>query len=202
MLRVHRRRAPGSGPRRIGVRPIGPYRVRRCPAGAVVRARLTGSSLVQLSRTASRLIPSATVGADTSDRRAGRAGTRLADWRAVTSLGTSRALGTIMSIWAHPDDEAYLCGGPDGGGHRCRVPGRLRHRHPRRTRCHRSGPVAAGSAGRDSRDRDGRVHGGSSACPSTTGWAIPDGGVRARSIDTGAEKIAAVLRGRPARTRC
>ena len=22
-----------------------------------------------------------------------------------------RALGTIMSIWAHPDDEAYLCGG-------------------------------------------------------------------------------------------
>jgi len=22
-----------------------------------------------------------------------------------------RELGTILSIWAHPDDEAYLCGG-------------------------------------------------------------------------------------------
>jgi len=27
------------------------------------------------------------------------------------TTGDVRALGTIMSIWAHPDDEAYLCGG-------------------------------------------------------------------------------------------
>jgi hypothetical protein len=27
------------------------------------------------------------------------------------AIADIRELGTIMSIWAHPDDEAYLCGG-------------------------------------------------------------------------------------------
>jgi LmbE family N-acetylglucosaminyl deacetylase len=38
----------------------------------------------------------------------------LADGRLQTALvvmGDVRELGTILSLWAHPDDEAYLCGG-------------------------------------------------------------------------------------------
>ena len=27
------------------------------------------------------------------------------------AISDIRELGTILSIWAHPDDEAYLCGG-------------------------------------------------------------------------------------------
>ena len=34
-------------------------------------------------------------------------GSRLLLW----SMSDIRELGTILSIWAHPDDEAYLCGG-------------------------------------------------------------------------------------------
>lgn len=30
---------------------------------------------------------------------------------ALVAMSDIRSLGTILSIWAHPDDEAYLCGG-------------------------------------------------------------------------------------------
>jgi hypothetical protein len=40
-------------------------------------------------------------------------------------------LGTILSIWAHPDDEAYLCGGIMGYGCRGWFPCRLRDRNAR-----------------------------------------------------------------------
>jgi hypothetical protein len=48
------------------------------------------------------------------------------------------ALGTIMGIWAHPDDEAYLSGGPmalaRANGQRVvcvtATPRRARYRHP------------------------------------------------------------------------
>ena len=40
-------------------------------------------------------------------------------------------LGTILGVWAHPDDETYLSAGLMADAVDHGFPGRVRHRHPR-----------------------------------------------------------------------
>ncbi len=40
-------------------------------------------------------------------------------------------LGTVLSIWAHPDDETYLTGGLSAALRDAGAPGRLRDRYAR-----------------------------------------------------------------------
>ena len=48
----------------------------------------------------------------------------------ATASPTCR-LGTVLSVWAHPDDETYLVGGLSAAADRRRAPRRLRDRDPR-----------------------------------------------------------------------
>ena len=47
----------------------------------------------------------------------------------IVTIQDVAELGTILSVWAHPDDEAYLCGGLMAARRRRRLPGGLRHGH-------------------------------------------------------------------------
>ena len=76
-------------------------------------------------------------------------------------------LGTVLTIWAHPDDETYLVGGLSAAADRRRPPRRLRHRDPRRGRRAGRGRPDARPArpGPDGRARGGAAHPGRRGAP-------------------------------------
>ena len=55
-------------------------------------------------------------------------------------------LGTIMGVWAHPDDEAYLSAGLMALARDAGSAGDVRDRHPRGARHARPAGLAAGTA--------------------------------------------------------
>ena len=58
------------------------------------------------------------------------------------------SLGTILGVWAHPDDDIYLTAGLMATAVRAGQPGRRRDRHARRGRLDGRGAVAARHDGR------------------------------------------------------
>ena len=60
---------------------------------------------------------------------------------------TDQDLGTILGVWAHPDDETYLSAAPDGPRHPRRPPRDLRDRDPGRGGFLGRGTVAHGHDG-------------------------------------------------------
>jgi LmbE family N-acetylglucosaminyl deacetylase len=109
------------------------------------------------------------------------------------ATGDVAALGTVMSVWAHPDDEAYLCGGlmaaaADAGSRVVCVTatrGELGVTDPVRWPPDRLAEI-----------REAEL----AACLEILGvpehrWlGFPDGGCAAVPLDQGAEAVAAVLR--------
>ena len=67
-------------------------------------------------------------------------------------INDARDLGTVLGIWAHPDDEAFLSGGLMAAA-ATRATGGLRDRDPRRARHQRPRSVASGPPGRGPRTR-------------------------------------------------
>ena len=62
----------------------------------------------------------------------------------IESAAGVAGLGTILGVWAHPDDEVYLSPWSDGFGPGCRLAGGVRDRDPRRARHAGPGYLATG----------------------------------------------------------
>jgi hypothetical protein len=84
----------------------------------------------------------------------GQRATEAADLHLVVMYDI-KELGTILSIWAHPDDEVYLCGAIMAMGSCGGLSRGVRYGDPRRARRNRSAALASGAASDHPRSRVG-----------------------------------------------